>query len=111
MSTRARGVMDNVLEIEDYKPHVVIPTPTAVHCYPVSAICDYAEFRTDIVLPDDVLRVIVGEWLQECTTNGSRLMYYLLDPIGERTNHEGETEYLYSSPKPIHKALAGEGEK
>lgn len=95
--------MSNVIDIEKNKPHVVIPTSKAVHCYPVSAMRDYAEGRTGIVLPDDVLRVIVGEWLQESTDNAHRMVYYMLDPIGERINDEGEKEYLYSAPMPIHK--------
>ena len=60
--------MENkVLELDDYRPHINVYAPTRVHTIPVSFFFDYAAGKreiTDMEGWEEVVKVIVGEWLK-----------------------------------------------
>lgn len=58
----------NVVELDDHRPHLVLPTLDGnVHCMPVSLIEDWIAGRQRIVDADDweiVMRSVLAEWLR-----------------------------------------------
>lgn len=55
-----------ILRMDDYRPdpHVTINTGEAVHVYPLSYLQAFAAGETvEELLPEDVQRAIVREWL------------------------------------------------
>lgn len=59
--------MDNVLHMDDYRQSLTltINTGKAVHVYPVVYFEAIVEGKEVEPIPDDVLRAIVNEWLQD----------------------------------------------
>lgn len=60
--------MDNVIDIEDHKPHVGIFTPDGnAHVMPVSMLQNIADGKMsidDVSDRDQIVRAIVAEWLR-----------------------------------------------
>lgn len=53
-----------ILSLEKHLPHVVVPTGAKVHVYPVRYFRDLIAGEDVEPLPEDVLRLIVHEWLE-----------------------------------------------
>lgn len=51
------------IDMDEHRPHVVIPTPEAQHVYPLAYFEDFAKGEEVDAIPLDVMRVIVAEWL------------------------------------------------
>lgn len=60
--------MDNVIDMAEHKPHVVISTPDGnAHVMPVSMlerICDGRMSIDDVADRDQIVRAVFAEWLR-----------------------------------------------
>ena len=54
---------NEIISMDDHRPHVVIPTPLAHHVYPVAYFQSVAEGKPVDPIPPDVLAVIIQEWI------------------------------------------------
>lgn len=52
-----------IISMDDHRPHIVIPTDTAQHVYPLSYFQDFVKGKRVEPIPADVMRAIVREWL------------------------------------------------
>lgn len=52
-----------IVRMEEYRPHIVIPTDNAHHVYPMAYFESIVKGEAVEPIPEDVLRVIVKEWL------------------------------------------------
>lgn len=62
-----QGKIDNtingIFRVDENQPHLVIRTVTDIHVYPRSYFEKFAKGETVEVIPLDVMRAIVYEWL------------------------------------------------
>ena len=56
--------MGEIINMSDYRPHINIQVPGAIHVYPREYFKDLADGKDVEPLPDDVLRAIIGDWLE-----------------------------------------------
>lgn len=57
--------MSDILRMDDYRgPAITVETGKAIHVYPLAYFQAVAQGEEVEPIPEDVLRVIVGEWLQ-----------------------------------------------
>ena len=55
---------DNVIQLSDHQPHVNVEVGEAIHVFPVRCIESVVAGTLPLsALGDDVMRKIVGEWL------------------------------------------------
>lgn len=59
--------MGEIIPLWELKPHVNINVPGAVHVYPVRYFVDFAKGKDVEPIPQNILRVIVGEWVKALT--------------------------------------------
>lgn len=56
--------MSDILNMDDYRPHINIQVPGAIHVYPVAYFKDLADGKDVEPLPPEVLRFIISDWLE-----------------------------------------------
>lgn len=74
--TREELLKAVLLDLNEYRPHIVINAIDfggAVHVYPLEVFRKVVNGKTPVTaIPEDVLRVIIYDWLIERSENGPR---------------------------------------
>lgn len=56
--------MGDILNMDEYRPHINIEVDGAIHVYPLVYFKDLADGKEVEPLPPEILRFIISDWLE-----------------------------------------------